>query len=681
MIIHKLTVKFAVLTLAICLFVNLNYAQATEPTNVALQPALELAKDLTTQREPVLTQARILAQSGKLNVAMDTLEAYLNQQPGDIIAGNFYRKLAVQAHLYERSIKFFLGHVRRLTPCPQQLPVCPDTDKDCVKKILARCSATAVPPGPPAGLLYNLAFAYIDKIPVVGPMGAGFLSKRSIEQFKTALQANPDDWIANYGIGMNYLHWPDYFEKNDTSITYFEKAIALQQVRAAKPADILAYIRLGDAWAKAGNVDNARQVWQQGVTKLGKHQDLMERLDIPKSKLKVAVTEAYNPNNSIGAIDTDISILWADVMPTSVFSLHNTSKVSTANIGGQSAPQPQAEDNANLFQWFRNNLPLLVRRESADKIDMSGIGATNNHHTGIIAHNMIRGFMSQFRGDSNDTVLSALNQAPNYEQPFFHEGIGMGVAATLDTSADGSLAPFATDIAVFGNKFERLHYAGLGMWYGLAPTLNLVRIRNKFADLDLRGQFYAYEGLGFAVTLFGNSITRGAANVVRRLPFALASTFAHGAGRALWIKYGANTAAINQAIAAFPEQLHSDLYSGFGMGVTFTRINQLDELLNNLQPICGMAAGAKLDYLTGAAMGLAIRYQTDTNYTRSMLRNNLKSQTRALAVALLAIGNEALTEVQQTGVEMHKNWRAVIKQRVVADASTKTFDNLCENKK
>jgi tetratricopeptide (TPR) repeat protein len=230
----------------------------------ASERTLATAAALAPERAPVLAKAQEFANANKGSNALDVLESYLTAHPDDIVAGNLYRKLAVKASLYDRPIKFFVGVVKELTPCPKEPPVCPETDKDCAKKELERCSPTAKPPGPPSGARYNLAFAYIDKIPVVGPMGAGFLSKRSIEQFRKALDKDPNDWIANYGVGMNYLHWPDYFEKNDTSITYFERAIAIQEARSGRPSDILAYVRLGDALAKAGNADKAREAWQCG---------------------------------------------------------------------------------------------------------------------------------------------------------------------------------------------------------------------------------------------------------------------------------------------------------------------------------------------------------------------------------------------------------------------------------
>jgi hypothetical protein len=91
------------------------------------------------------------------------------------------------------------------------------------------------------------------------------------------------------------------------------------------------------------------------------------------------------------------------------------------------------------------------------------------------------------------------------------------------------------------------------MWFGLAPTVNLVRVRNQLGELDLRGQFYGYEGLGFSVALFKDA-GKQAIELAERLPFASGSTFAHGAGRALWIKHGSDSVSVRQAVDAFPDQ-------------------------------------------------------------------------------------------------------------------------------
>ena len=204
-----------------------------------------------------------------------------------------------------------------------------------------------------------------------------------------------------------------------------------------------------------------------------------------------------------------------------------------------------------------------------------------------------------------------------------------------------------------------------------------MRVRGKLGELDLRGQFYAYEGMGFAATLFKDSVEAGAADLVQRLPFASGSTFAHGSGRALWIKHGDDAKATGLAIAAFPEQFQPDVRAGFGMGVAFTRINKPDAIPAQSAPFKKESPAACLDYLTGAAMGLSIRYQTDPGYARDAMKGG-SPQTRQLAQALLQTGLDALAEVERAGVEMHKNWRTAIHNQVTGGKEAASFKKTCE---
>ena len=182
-------------------------------------------------------------------------------------------------------------------------------------------------------MFYNLAFAYIDKIPTVGPMGSGFLSKRAIAQFQLVLDREPDDWVATYGIGMNYLHWPDYFKKNDSASKFLEESLALQKQDQLKPYYILTYIRLGDAYAKTGEIDKAYQVWEEGLEHYSDHKDLVDRVQTSKDKIGQAMLDLYNPNNSIGEINTDISVLWEPEIPNDLVPLKKNSLKQAGVVG------------------------------------------------------------------------------------------------------------------------------------------------------------------------------------------------------------------------------------------------------------------------------------------------------------------------------------------------------------
>jgi tetratricopeptide (TPR) repeat protein len=601
----------------------------------ALRPAAPDPHALDLQ---AIQAATALMTQGKGEAALDAMEKRITENPGSLELGNSYRATSVKTKSYDRSIHF----------------------------LVTLADATQ---NPPNGLRYNLAFAFIDKIPVVGPMGAGFLSKKAIKQFQTVLDHEPDDWIANYGIGMNYLHWPEYFEKNDDSMRFFEKCMEIQHRSATKhPYFVLTPIRLGDAYAKVGQVAKAREAWQAGLKDFPNFSDLTSRLALSDAETSSVIKEMYNPNNSIGEINTDVSILWVTALPDSTLPLK---RVVIANggrgIGGQFVADKVDTTDARYFAWFEKNLPVLMRRQDANKVDMKGLGATTENDTrgvGLIASDMVRGFMTQFQEEEPATTRQMLDAATPFDRPFLHEGIGMGLAAALDIEADGALGKFEERIAAFDPAFRRLHYAGMGMWYGLAPTVNLVRIRKQFSDLPLRAQIYGYEGLGFAVALFHHGGAAGGLEVAERLPFAAASAFAHGAGRAMWIKYGTDMASFKTALGGLSERLRPDAIDGFGMGVGFTRINHADDIFRVGDAVAQATGRACTDYLTGVAMGLGVRTAADPGYVE---------QSLAAADAATTHGAERLRDISQTALhtlqdaqieEMHGNWRKAMREAI-----------------
>ncbi len=597
--------------------------------------------------------ATALLKDGRREDALAVLEQRLIANPGSLELGNFYRAAAVAVKLHDRPIQFMVGLAEKLQ-------------------------------APPDGLRYNLAFAYIDKIPVVGPMGAGFLSKRAIKQFETVLARDPDNWIANYGVGMNYLHWPEYFEKNDDSMHYFEKCIEIQGRTPRRPYFILTSIRLGDAYAKVGQVAKARAAWQAGLREFPGFSDLTSRLALSDADTVSVIKEMYNPNNSIGEINTDVGILWAEQLPESTLPLK---RVEIANggrgIGGQFVAEKAETSDARFFAWFRTNLPLLMHRADAGKVDMRGLGAggdTDSRGMSLIANDMVRGFMTQFQEEDVAATREMLEQAGPFDRPFLHEGIGMGLAATLDTEGDGLLERFDDRIAAFDPGFRRLHYAGLGMWYGLAPTINLVRIRKQFAGLGLRAQIYAYEGLGFAVALFhaaGNA--RGGLEVADHLPFAAASAFAHGAGRAMWVKFGTDMTAFTAALAGLPERLRPDALSGYGMGVGFTRIAHPEEFVVIGETVSRATGRPCTDFLTGLAMGLGIRDMADGAFVAHALDAVPAGDGVRIARRLLGISMTALHAMEDVQVEeLHGNWRKGMREAIQGAQPAAGEGHVCE---
>jgi tetratricopeptide (TPR) repeat protein len=582
-----------------------------------------------------VTTAKAQFARGDADGAFNTLEEAMRRDQKSLAIGNYYRAQIVARDKEDRSISFF-------------------------KKLAENKQA-------PDEVYYNLAFAYIDKIPRVGPMGAGFLSKRSIAQFKAVQEREPDDWIANYGIGMNYLHWPDYFKKTEGALTYFEKCMQLQQGKRSEPRFILTYLRMGDALVRAGEIDKAYEVWREGNTRYPRHPDLLARLNTPKEKMAQVMRDLYNPNNSIGVINTDISILWSKSVPSSAVPLHPT-EIKQAGVGGQlsaSSSGPAAAE-ASLFGWFTRNLPYLSDKQSYSKVDMSPLGVhaneAMNDRVNAIAHGMIAGFLAELEGDESSALKAKDRDEGSFMRPFFHEGVGMGYAASVSTEDVGELKRMADAMKQVDPNFSRLHLAGAGMWFGLEGARTPERVAEAFRQLGPFGEAYAYEGYGFAKTLFYLQSNPQVVRLGADFKPEAAANFYHGVGRALWILIGADEQRRNEAMQRIPEQYRRHAYSGYGMGVAFTKVDD-PAFVFSLTEGPNSKEIAVDDYLTGVTMGYSIRQLGDPTYVGTILAHaSAKDQCRVTRV--LEVGRAALNDAERGGGDLHGSWRNEIRKRL-----------------
>lgn len=578
-------------------------------------------------------QASELVAAGKPDEALALYERALGEHPGSLELGNAYRAEIRKRALEERSISFLKG--------------------------------LAVD-GAPDAAFYNAAFAYIDKIPRVGPMGAGFLSKRSIAMFRQVLDQKPDDWIANYGIGMNYLHWPDYFKKNESALGFLEKCLELQKGQKVKPYYLLAYLRLGDAYARSNELDKAFATWREGLGFYPEHPDLVARLKTPPERIQAAINEYYNPNQSIGAIDTDVSVLWASVVPKSAVPLKRAD--TRRGTGGQlSTAAGLSESDIGLFAWFLRNLPYLSDREHYGKVDLSvlgvqGAGDEANRPVNQIAHGMIQGFLAVMNDDTPEKIAQRTREMDAFDRPFFHEGLGMGLAAALDTTSAESFKALLDQIARYDTHFARLHLAGAGMWFGLESSRPLPAVAEAFDRLGAFGAAYAYEGLGFAQTLFHLKRHPDRLELGRKLPPVAAQSFYHGAGRAFWILAGEDVGALKERLALVPQAYHKDSLSGYGMGVSFTRAAHPASVASYLGRDELAALGFD-DLATGVVMGYTIRDLADGPFVARVVADSRTNGGCWLPQAL-ATGRDTLSTIETVGGDLHSNWRARIRERV-----------------
>ena len=163
-------------------------------------------------------------------------------------------------------------------------------------------------------LRLHLALSYVDKMPssMLGIVGQGLLSNKSISQLTKIIEKDSSNWSAVYARAMNHLHWPRAMRHAPDAIADFELAITIQQgmnLSRPKPVFERSYTGLGDALLKDKRHDEARAVWSKGLTLYPTSSGLRKRLSIDDNEeLEEFMKSARRLDKQI---DTDMSAVWA----------------------------------------------------------------------------------------------------------------------------------------------------------------------------------------------------------------------------------------------------------------------------------------------------------------------------------------------------------------------------------
>lgn len=219
------------------------------------------------------------------NTAITVLEAALQSDPDNIRLGSDYRQAIMR--------KSIAAHPKEGSPI--------DFDR-CItffEKLVAA--------HPTAATAYlNYGFCSVDKIPAAGSITQVLLANAALTQFSKSIEIKPS-WIALYTRGNSYLYWPVIFGKAGLGVADLERAYAMQKTEPTRAYDQRLYISLGDGYWKQDNIDKARAIWKEGLSKFPESKQIKARLDRKDDDLKSYIDDQLDPNKRV---DTDLHEIW-----------------------------------------------------------------------------------------------------------------------------------------------------------------------------------------------------------------------------------------------------------------------------------------------------------------------------------------------------------------------------------
>ena len=224
---------------------------------------------------PVAIPAGQQTSANEYRTKLASLEAVLRADPGSLEKGSAYRQLAMQSRQYDRAINF----LKKLAE-----------DQD-------------------VGDAYvTLGFAYVDKIPVSGPLRQLSLGKEAIGAFGKAIGVKPS-WLAYYMRGLVNLYYARMFNRVRPAIADLEQALKMQKTETKRGYHARAYRSLGDAYWKLGNLERARTVWQEGLVEFPEDSAIDARLARHGRDLQVLIDSSLDPD---ARVDTSLQELFAN---------------------------------------------------------------------------------------------------------------------------------------------------------------------------------------------------------------------------------------------------------------------------------------------------------------------------------------------------------------------------------
>jgi len=208
--------------------------------------------------------------------ALHCLELAIADSPDNVRYASEYRQAIIRSKEFDRSIDFF-------------------------SKLVAEHPGSA-------NLHLNYGFAHVDKIPAAGSITQVILANTALGEFSKAVEISPS-WLALYTRGASYLFWPKIFNKAPLGVADLEKALALQHGGPRKPFFVRTYIALGDGYCKMGQMEKARETWQQGLHDFPNDSKLKDRLSLHGDQLVTLIENNFDPNRRV---DTDLREIWLD---------------------------------------------------------------------------------------------------------------------------------------------------------------------------------------------------------------------------------------------------------------------------------------------------------------------------------------------------------------------------------
>ncbi len=104
------------------------------------------------------------------------------------------------------------------------------------------------------------------------------LAMKADRTLETALNMDPSNWEARFIKAVGLSFWPADLNKSQEVMQEFLTLIEQQEGQPKEPQFAQPYLWLGKEYEKAGQAENAAQVWQRGAALFPENKELRNKL-------------------------------------------------------------------------------------------------------------------------------------------------------------------------------------------------------------------------------------------------------------------------------------------------------------------------------------------------------------------------------------------------------------------
>ena len=104
------------------------------------------------------------------------------------------------------------------------------------------------------------------------------LAMQADKTLEKALNLDPSNWEARFTRAVGLSFWPADLNKSPEVVQEFLTLIQQQEVQPKEPQFAQPYIWLGKEYEKAGQAENAAQIWQRGAALFPENKELQNKL-------------------------------------------------------------------------------------------------------------------------------------------------------------------------------------------------------------------------------------------------------------------------------------------------------------------------------------------------------------------------------------------------------------------